>query len=162
MSPDPADGQSPKLIVDDDWKREAQAEKAKLAEQEKAKQAKAQEAALGGEGDEGPVGFDDLIKTLASQAMMYLGYVPDPQTGKAIVAPEYARLYIDFMGVLDEKTKGNLTDEESKMLTAMLSELRMAFVEVSKAVAQAVKEGKIKPSDMAGGMMQAPPPPPMA
>ncbi len=164
MSPDQADGQAPKLIVDDDWKREAQAEKAKLAEQEKAKQAKAQEAAQG-EGDDGLVGFDDLIKTLASQAMMYLGYVPDPQTGKAIVAPEYARLYIDFMGVLDEKTKGNLTEDESKMLTAMLSELRMAFVEVSKAVAQAVKEGKIKPSDMAGGMpggVQAPPPPPMA
>ncbi len=160
MSADAADGQAPKLIVDDDWKREAKAEKAKLAEQERAKQQQAAES----QGDPGPIQFDDLVKTLASQAMMYLGYMPDPQTGKAIVAPEYARLYIDLMGVLQEKTKGNLDEEEAKMLTAMLSELRMAFVEVSKAVAKAVEEGKIQPTTMGGpggvGMAGGTPPPP--
>ena len=164
MSADATGGEAPKLIVDDDWKREAKAEKAKLAEQERAKQQEA--AAEGGEGDPGPIKFDDLVKTLASQAMMYLGYMPDPQTGKAIVAPEYARLYIDLMGVLEEKTQGNLDEEETKMLTAMLSELRMAFVEVSKAVAMAVEEGKIQPNAMGGpgvgavgGAPGVPPPP---
>lgn len=156
MPQDPSESQPPKLIVDDDWKREAQAEKARLAEQQKAKEAKQAES---DDGPQGPVGFDDLVKTLASQAMVYLGYVPDPQTGKAIVAPEYARLYIDFLGILEEKTEGNLDDEESKLLSSMANELRMAFVEVSKAVAKAIQEGKIKPQDLGGGGMQPPPPP---
>lgn len=154
-----ADQEPQKIFVDNDWKREAQAEKARLAEQDKAKAAKAATPGpQGGDDDQdgphGPVGFDDLIKALASQAMVYLGYVPDPQSGKAILAPEYAKLYIDFLGILEEKTKGNLTEEEDQTLRGMASELRMAFVEVGKAVAKAVQEGKIKPMDV--GM---PPPP---
>ncbi len=162
MSQDPAGDSStqppnpPQLIIDDDWKREAQAEKARLVEQDKAKQAQAAEQAEG----QAPAGFEDLVKMFASQAMMYLGYIPDPQTGKAIVAPEYARMNIDFLGVLAEKTKGNLDEAETELLTTMLTELRTAFVEVSKAVAQAVQEGKISPSDLGGPMQAAPPPPP--
>lgn len=161
-----ADQDGPKIIIDDDWKREAQAEKARLAEQEKAKAAKATPGQGGGEGPDGPVGFEDLVKTFASQAMMYLGYIPDPQSGRAVVAPEYARLYIDFLGVLEEKTKGNLTEEEDELLRSMVTELRMAYVEVGKAVAKAVQEGKIKPmsgggiAGSAGSVMPPPPPPP--
>lgn len=153
-----AEHDAPKLIADDDWKREAQAEKARLAEQQKAKAA----AAAPGEGEEqdGPVGFEDLIKTFASQAMVYLGYIPDPQSGRAVVAPEYARLYIDFLGILEEKTKGNLTEQEDQLLKGMVSELRMAYVEVGKAVAKAVAEGKIKPSEAGYSMGSTPPPPP--
>lgn len=147
-----ADGDERKLIIDDDWKSQAQAEKQKLAD---AEAAKAAEAGAPGAGPEGAIepNFDELVKMLATQALMYLGAVPDPQTGKAMVAPEYAKLHIDLLGVLEEKTKGNLTEDEEKLLTSIGHELRLQFVEISKAVAQAVAEGKLSPQ---GGMMGAP------
>lgn len=119
----------PKIIIDSDWKAEAQAEKERLSEQEK-KSAAASDAHLP-EAD-----FRGLLGSLATQAMMYLGAFPDEE-GRAIFAPEYARHYIDLLGVLEEKTKGNLTDEESKELTGVLHELRVRFVEIVQSVAAA-------------------------
>jgi hypothetical protein len=55
------------------------------------------------------------------------------------------------LGILEQKTKGNLSETEKAALEKALSQLRMAFVEVSKAVAKAIQEGKIKPAQ-AGGM----------
>lgn len=145
---------APKIIIDTDWKSQAQAEKEKLAAAESAKQAQKQaqkqtQGTAGQEGagsrEDGPVGIQDLISLLVSQTLMYLGAVPDPQSGRAIVAPEYAKLHIDMLGALEEKTKGNLSDAESKLLTRALHELRMEYVEVSKYVNQAIAEGKIKP-----------------
>jgi len=75
---------------------------------------------------------------------MYMG-APDPQTGKSIISLPMAKIHIDLLGVIEEKTKGNLSDEEAKMLGDILRELRFQFVEFSKAVDQAIKEGKIKP-----------------
>ncbi len=141
--------ESPKIIVDDDWKREAQAEKDRLAKQE----AEAAAASTGGDGAEmgGPITFDDLLKMLTTQALMYMGAFPDPQSGKAVVAPEYAKLYIDMLGVIEEKTKGNLTPEEAEAITGTLYELRMQFVELQKAVEQAIQEGRIAPGSVGGG-----------
>jgi Domain of unknown function (DUF1844) len=134
----------PKIIVDSDWKAEAQAEKERLAEQE---QVAADGAAAG---DPLEADFRALLGSLATQAMMYLGAFPD-QDGRAVVAPEYARHYIDLLGVLDEKTKGNLSDEESKELTSVLHELRARFVQIVQGVAAAGKEP--------GGEGMAPVPP---
>lgn len=142
-----SEGQQPKLIIDDDWKAQAQAEKAKLAEQERAKSAAAAEGAPGGRPGEAPqpdkIGFNDLVQMLASQALMYMGAVADPQTGRAVVSPPMAQVHIELLNVLEEKTKGNLTDEEHKLLSGIAHELRMQFVELGKAIDQAVKEGKI-------------------
>jgi len=142
-----ADDQTPKIIVDDDWKSQARREKERLAAD--ASPAGAGDAAAGasaegtGQGRKGPLGFDDLVGMLATQALMYLGAFPDPQTGRAVVSLEVAKAHIDLLGVLEEKTKGNLTDEESKRLGDMLREIRGQFVEISRAVAQAQAEGRI-------------------
>ena len=141
-----ADGDQPKIIVDDDWKSQAQAEKAKLAEEVEAKQA--EKKALPEE-----VGITDLVRLLATQALMYLGAFPDPQTGKAVVALDIAKLNIDLLGVLEEKTRGNLSDDEKKMIEGTLHELRLQYVEIARAVQQAADEGRIG----ADGTMQPPP-----
>ena len=148
-------GEAPKIIIDTDWKSQAQAEKEKLAAAEEAKKAQQSEA---GARDDGPIGMQDIISLLVSQTLMYLGAVPDPQTGRAIVAPEYAKMHIDMLGVLEEKTRGNLSEAESKLLTRALHELRMEYVEISKYVAKAVAEGKIKPGapGMGGGPVAGP------
>lgn len=151
----PQGGDAPKIIIDTDWKSQAQAEKEKLAAQEAAKKAEREAKQGGGPGGEpgqdGPIGINDIISMFVSQALMYLGAVPDPASGRAVVAPEYARLHIEMLAVLEEKTKGNLTEAESKLLSRALQELRMEYVEVSKYVAQAIKEGKIKPQGGPGG-----------
>jgi len=136
--------QEPKIIVDSDWKSQAQAEKARLAEEEK----KAAPAAPTGEPAE--ASFAELLRSIAMPALMYMGQIPDPGTGKAIVALDAAKLHIDMLGILEEKTRGNLTEEEQTELGGFLRELRMIFVEISSAVAKAVEEGKIKPMDPAG------------
>lgn len=146
------EGDQPKIIIDDDWKAQAQAEKQKLSEQEKAKQPKAD---TGETGLPDKLEFTDLVQMLATQALVYMG-APDPQTGRAVVSPPMAQLHIDLLGVLDEKTKGNLTEEESTLLTQLLHELRLQFVELGKAIDQAVKEGKIAPPGSGGGGPQGP------
>lgn len=149
-----ADGDQPKIIVDDDWKSQAQAEKAKLAEQAAAEAEKTKPGPGGGEaGLPEEIGFIDLVRMLATQALMYMGAFPDPQTGKAMVSLEVARLNIDLIDVLQEKTKGNLDDKEKEMLEGTLHELRVQFVEIAKAIQQAQAEGRIG----ADGTMQAPP-----
>ncbi len=137
-------GEAPKIIIDTDWKSQAQAEKEKLVAAE-AKKAQAKSDPNAPARDDAPVGIQDVISLLVSQTLMYLGAVPDPQSGRAIVAPEYAKLHIDMLAALEEKTKGNLTEAEANLLKRALHELRMEYVEVSKYVAKAIAEGKIKP-----------------
>ena len=142
-----------KIIVDDDWKSTAKAEKEKLAAQEKerAGSADSDERGLPEE-----VGFRELLSMLASQALMYLGAFPDPQTGKAMVALDVAKLNIDLLAVLEEKTTGNLDEDEAKMLSQTLQELRMQYVEVSKAVAKAQEEGTLETADPNAAGAQGP------
>jgi hypothetical protein len=130
------EGQQPKIIVDSDWKSQAQAEKEKLS---------AKAAAKPERSPDDPLGFEDLVGMLATQALMYMGYFPDPQTGQSIVSVEYARMYLDMLAVLESKTKGNLSEPEQQALTRTTSQLRAEFAELSKAIAKAVAEGRIKP-----------------
>lgn len=123
--------QAPKIIVDSDWKSQAQAEKEKLAEQEATSK-----PAKGGPDALPPADFRGLVGMLATQAVMYMGGLADRTTGQAIFDPEYSKHMIDLLGVLDEKTKGNLSAEESKDLTDVLRELRARFVELSEFVAK--------------------------
>src|SRR5882724_9601821 len=146
--------EQPKLIIDTDWKSQAQAEKERLAQKTApAKPAAAPAGAAGTPaGAEGAqeVRFEDVVGLLATQALSYLGYFGDPQTGQAVVSLEYAKLHIDMLVILEAKTKGNLTEQEQKFLTKTLSQLRMEFVEISKAVSKAVQEGRIKPTSAPG------------
>lgn len=121
---------NPKIIVDDDWKEQVQAEKEALQRQRETKQEpqgkKRPEAPLP------PASFSVLVTSLATQALLALGQVPDP-SGKVVRQLDQARHLIDLLGVLEDKTKGNLTDDEAAMLEGVLHELRMAFVAAQSA-----------------------------
>ncbi len=128
---------APKILVDTDWKAEAQAEKERLAK-------KADDDARSKDGPQGempPASFQMLVGTIASQAVMGLGAVRDPKSGGVVVDLDAARFAIDLLGVIDEKTKGNLTDEEAKDISQALAELRQRFVQVSEAVNAQVATG---------------------
>jgi hypothetical protein len=162
-----------KLIIDSDWKNQAQAEKDRLAAKEaqakasaKAKQPAGVAGAIGGGAGAGASGpgelpeadFQSLLGTMVTQALMYMGAFPDPETGRAVVSLEYARLHIDLLAVLEEKTKGNLTPEEAEGLVQVISELRLRYVEISKAVAKhmAANSGKIGAGGVPGGPIGGP------
>lgn len=154
--------EEPKIVVDSDWKAQARAEKERLASTEKpAPAAPASGSAAGAKpaGVSEPVEatFEELVRLLATQTLLYLGAFPDPETGRSVVALDYAKLHVDLLGVLEQKTKGNLTASEQSMLTRVVHELRMQYVEVARAVAKAVEEGRVA---RAGVPPAAPPRPP--
>jgi len=121
-----------KLHIDSDWKAQAQAEKERLVQQESEQQQKKQQ----GEGKLPPADFRGLVGLLASQAMMGLGMFGDQGSGRVMVDLEGAKFNIDLLGVVEEKTRGNLSEEESTELTQVLNELRQRYVQISQLVAQ--------------------------
>ena len=76
--------------------------------------------------------FSTLVTMLATQAMAALGQIPDPVSKQPVVNVPLAKHFIDSLAVLEEKTKGNLTEMEAQMLESMLYELRMIFVAMEK------------------------------
>lgn len=122
--------ESNRLHIDSDWKARAQAEKERLAEKEASRTDEA-----GTPGEMPPADFRGLIMTLGSQAMMGLGAYGDPQTGQVMIDLPGAQFAIDLLGVLEEKTKGNLSPEEATELNEVLAQLRSRFVYVAKLVA---------------------------
>jgi hypothetical protein len=80
------------------------------------------------------VDFGGLVLSLGTSVMLHLGLVEDPATG-ATAEPDLlvARHTIDTLEMLEAKTRGNLTDEEQELLTNVLTDLRMRFVEVSRS-----------------------------
>lgn len=75
-----------------------------------------------------PASFDLLVQTLASQAMVALGVIKNPMTDKIDLQPKMAKHFIDTLEILQQKTKGNLTTEEEKLLEMATHQLRMAYV----------------------------------
>lgn len=133
----------PEILIDDDWKSQAQAEKQKMAEAE-AEAAKGESEVPGGApGTKGlpPADFSSLVGMLVTQAIMYLGGVADKESGGVVFDPDLGRFYIDLLGVVEEKTKGNISDDEAKDISAAMNELRMRFVELSRMMAQQVAAG---------------------
>lgn len=75
------------------------------------------------------VDFSGFILSLYSSGLVQLGKVEDPLTGKKSKNFELAKATVDMIAMLEEKTKGNLTEDEKNLLKALLSEIRIAFVE---------------------------------
>jgi hypothetical protein len=86
--------------------------------------------------------FIEFVMMQAQNAALFLGQIPNPQTGKGEVNLELAKMFIDQLGMIEEKTRGNLTSEETTVLRNTLSNLQMAFVEVSKEM----RDGKTEPA----------------
>ena len=82
-----------------------------------------------------PASFDLLVMTHASQAMLAMGFMPDPTTGEMVKNLKLAGHHVDMLGILEEKTKGNLTEAEAAMLENSLHQLRMAFVQAKSETA---------------------------
>jgi len=112
-----------KKKVDESWKQ--QAEKEKNVSHEESPQ-NSQENQLP-EAD-----FSFFITTLAVQASIALGAMPNPVTQKLEINLSQAKLIIDTLGVLKEKTQGNLNTEEDSLLENMLYELRMQYLSQMK------------------------------
>ncbi|MHC4066507.1 MAG: DUF1844 domain-containing protein [Planctomycetota bacterium] len=132
MSEEPTKG---KIHVDSDWKSEAQSKKEQLAAEETA-------AAAEKRGPLGTPTVADLLNLIAMPAAMALGgyRTPDGQT----VPPDMgvAKYHIDLLAVLEEKTKGNLAEEEARTLATLLHQLRMQFTESATRPASAEAPAK--------------------
>jgi len=113
-----------KIIVDDDWKSQV----------EKEKQVDATSIDAGNAGDDvasatpPDASFETLVTMLFSQGMAALGQFPGGDNQPAQINKPFAKYFIDTIELLGEKTKGNVSDDESKMLGEVLHVLRMTFV----------------------------------
>ncbi len=121
--------EQPKIIVDSNWKEQVAAEKEALRQQAQETQ-ETQENKNAPEPAWPPASFATLVSTLATQAVAALGQMVDPEQEEVVVNLDFAKHMIDTLALLEEKTKGNLTPEESTMLADVLHQLRMLFVAI--------------------------------
>jgi hypothetical protein len=113
-----------KIFVDDDWKAEAKKEKERLAEEQAAQ-------AGGAEGFPAP-SFAELVNLVVTPALAGFGLMAGPDGQRIPPNMALAKHYIDVLQVLEEKTRGNLADDEKQLLDQVLYELRMRFVELTQ------------------------------
>jgi hypothetical protein len=76
--------------------------------------------------------FIEFVIMHAQNAALFLGQIPNPKSGEPEVNLDLARMFIDQLAMIQEKTRGNLTNEETKVLSNALSNLQMAYVEIAK------------------------------
>lgn len=133
------------LQIDDDWKKQAQEEKRRLAEAEAQKKAQASAAPVaapssGSAAKPGAAGrarevpeasFSTLVQSVLTQALYYLGEI-GTRSGQSGVDLDMAKVQIDTLGVLEEKTANNLTPDERALLDTALYDARMRFVAVAR------------------------------
>lgn len=112
------------IYIDSDWKVEAAREKERLAKQET--EAKSSTPSSAG----GAANFFELVNIMAMQSAIAMGGMQGPGGEQIPPNPAAARHYIDLLAVLEVKTKGNLTADETRVLQGVLHELRMQFVQL--------------------------------
>jgi hypothetical protein len=141
--------EKPTLHIDNDWKRQAQEEKKRLIAEQEAKKAAAAAPAPAAtvpaatavgpapRGAARPRGeafpeanFATLVQSLMTQALFYLGEL-NPRGGEPTVNLDMAKHQIDTLTVLEDKTKGNLSDDEKRVMDLALYETRNRFVSVA-------------------------------
>jgi hypothetical protein len=138
--------EKPSLHIDTDWKKQAQEEKRRLAEEAAAKAAApaAGTEAVGVPEEPGAgarpgarqrgqlpqASFMTLVQSLMTQALFYLGELA-ARGAEPSVNLDMAKHQIDTLGVLEEKTKGNLTEDEQRLMDTALYEVRMRYVNVA-------------------------------
>jgi len=153
------------LHVDTDWKKQAQEEKRKLAEQEEKRKTAATAPAgvvpgaagtagpaaaasggpgaarqAGGRGGQGQreipqASFATLVQSLLTQVLFYLGDL-STRGAEPMINLDMAKHNIDTLSIIEEKTRGNLSDEEKRLLDAALYEARMRYVALASRYAE--------------------------
>ena len=107
--------------------------------------------------------FIEFVMMQAQNAALFLGQIPNPQTGKGEVNLEVAKMFIDQLAMIQEKTRGNLSNEESTVLRNALSNLQLAYVEVARgSSAAAAAPSEKKPPESAPPVEPVTPEPPAA
>jgi hypothetical protein len=129
------------LQIDDDWKRQAQEEKRRLAEQTRAKEESAARAPAAA-APSAPEGrrrrqlpdpdFNALLSTMLTQANYALGEYAGPD-GEPVVDLDTARFQLGLLDVIEARTRGNLSVDEQATLDSALYELRSRYVSVGTA-----------------------------
>src|SRR5512133_1705683 len=99
--------------------------------------------------------FIEFVMMHAQSAALFLGQIPNPKTGEAEINLDLARMFIDQLEMIQEKTRGNLTNEETMVVRNALSNLQMAFVEASGA-AQPQRGSQPEPSQPAPSQQEQP------
>jgi len=89
-------------------------------------------AATEGSSDGVTVTFGSFVHSLAMSALVHLGEIPDPTVGALTTNLPLARQTIDLLDVLAKKTAGNLDEDEDKLLSTLLGDLRMKYVQSSQ------------------------------
>ena len=124
-----------KIIIDEDWKSQVEAEKEEAEATREASDPADRSGPIGSEDEKSPqevplppADFTTIVSMLATQAMLNLGTLPNPMTGKTDRNLPQAKHAIDLVEVLKDKTKGNCNPQEEAMLQNLLHELRMAYV----------------------------------
>ena len=85
------------------------------------------------QGDLPGIDFSTLVLSLATSAMVHMGLVPDPEGGAAEKNLALAHQTIDTLEMLHAKTRGNLSDDETKLLQSVLYELQMSYVKARES-----------------------------
>jgi len=91
--------------------------------------------------------FIEFVMMHAQNAALFLGQIPNPKTGEGEVNLELAKMFIDQLAMIQEKTRGNLTNEESTVLKNTLSNLQMVYVEVAQHVSKGGAQPKESPPE---------------
>src|SRR5256885_1238644 len=130
------------LHIDTDWKKQAQEEKRRLAEAQEKQRAEAAQAkpaaaapaaGLGGRRPAREVpqaSFASLVNSILTQAMLYLGEIA-PQGSEPMLNLDMAKYQVDLLGLLEEKTRNNLTPEEQHLLDTVLYDVRTRYINVA-------------------------------
>lgn len=126
---DQPEGEQKKIIIDEDWKGQVEAEKEAARREQGAPPSRPAESATG---PMPPPSLTFLASSLYLQGMVALGLLPSPGSDKPEVHFDQARHTVDTLQMLREKTEGNRTPEETQEIDRILHELRMAFVEVQQ------------------------------
>ena len=116
-----------KKKVDEEWKKKVQEEKEKAEQTEPKGEEQAQERPMP------KASFVNFVATLQLQILVSLGEVPNPATEKAEKDLQQAKYLIDTLGVIQDKTKGDLEDNEKRLLDSILYEARMRYVNACSA-----------------------------
>lgn len=95
-----------------------------------------------------PASFLNFLMSIASNAAAALGMMEHPVTHQREVDVELGKHWIDVLGMLEKKTQGNLSAQEEKMLTGLLSDLRMQYVSLANAT---TKPKTFSGRDITGG-----------
>lgn len=91
--------------------------------------------------------FIEFVMMHAQNAALFLGQIPNPKTGEGEVNLELAKMFIDQLAMIQEKTRGNLSSEEATVLRNTLANLQMVYVEVAQQAPKGTAQPQRPPSE---------------